>query len=124
MGDRGHIVIEQYGETAAPVVLYTHWYATELPQIVADALSHEKRWSDHEYLARIIFDELSARSSDFTGCGIGTQKHGDTWRTIVVDPNNQTVSFTDPNGFKSCPHRGLTFEFNEFVDEFLEVATI
>ena len=118
MGDRGHIVIEQYGDESTPVVLYSHWQATRLPEILADALGHQTRWGDNEYLARIIADELSANSSEFTGCGIGTSVHGDVWRVINVDPNEQEVTFTDPNDYGSDKRLGETYTFIEFVETF------
>ena len=118
MGDRGHIVIEQYGDESTPVVLYSHWQASQLPSILAEALSHEERWGDHEYLARIIFDELSACSSEFTGCGIGTEIHGDTWRVINVDPDEQEITFESGNGFASDRFSGEVYTFEEFVEEF------
>jgi len=118
MGDRGNIVIEQWGEESTPVVLYTHWQATNLPVILGEALAHQERWGDNEYLARIIADELSAISSEFTGCGIGTSVHGDTWRVINVDPNEQEVTFTDPNDYELDKHLGETYTFIEFVETF------
>ena len=121
MGDRGHIVIEQYGDESTPVVLYSHWQATRLPEILAEALSHEARWGDHEYLARIIFDELSACSSEFTGCGIGTSLHGDAWRVINVNPDEQEITFATGNGYATDEHGGDVYSFEEFVEEFIPV---
>jgi len=92
--------------------------STRLPEILAEALSHEERWGDHEYLARIIFDELSACSSEFTGCGIGTEIHGDTWRVINVDPDEQEITFESGNGFASDRFSGEVYTFEEFVEEF------
>ena len=120
MGNRGHIVIEQYGEEQQPVVLYSHWKASSLPQILADALAHEERWGDHEYLSRIIFEELSDVSSDFTGLGIGTQRHGDTWRVINVDPDEQEVYFEGGHGYSTDEYSGQTYTFEEFIDKFEE----
>ena len=118
MGDRGNIVIEQWGEESTPVVLYTHWQATNLPEILASALSHRERWTDHEYLARIIFDEISSRCSEFTGCGIGTQVHADVWRVIRVDPDEQEIEFDSGELLFADNRSGETYTFEEFIDEF------
>lgn len=114
MGDRGHIIIEQRGENE-PVVLYSHWGASGLPSLLAHALEPKKRWADHEYLARIIFDELSADANEFTGCGIGTSIHGDTWRVINVDPNKEEITFETGHGYREDPRGGQTFSFEKFV---------
>jgi hypothetical protein len=120
MGDRGHIKIEQR-DGESPVYLYAHWKATELPKILADALAHEKRWNDNEYLARIVFDELSSRCSEFTGCGISTSQHGDTWRVIKVDPQEQEVLFKKDTGYRADPRAGEHYSFEEFVENELGV---
>ena len=119
MGDRGHIVVEQYGDND-PVVLYAHWRASELPAILATALSHQERWDDPGYLARIIFDELTDHAGDFTGAGIGTEIHGDVWRVIRVDPNNKEVIFEDPNDYDRDEYSGNKYSFERFVDIFAE----
>ena len=113
MGDRGHVKIEKTG-----VVLYTHWNATELPDILATALSHEKRWHDPEYLGRIIFDHVSGRARDFTGAGIGTQTHSDAWRVLSVDCDEGTVTFEEGHGYGDDRYAGETYTFEEFVEEF------
>lgn len=120
MGNRGHIVVEQYKEEVAPVVLYSHWKANELPHILADALAHGERWGDHEYLTRIIFEEMLAGANEFTGLGIGTRRHGDAWRVINVDPNKQEVYFEGGHGYKTDKYSGQTYTFEEFVDKFEE----
>lgn len=116
MGDRGHITIEQYGDNP-PVVLYTHWHAHAIPGILANALKHEKRWGDPEYLTRIIFDELSDTASEFTGCGIGTAVHGDAWRNVIVDTDEGEIRFDDLDGWNVDERAGETYEFREFVIE-------
>lgn len=61
MGDRANVlVLDEYDETADPVVLYTHWGGYELPQALARALDSKAgrgRWSDGPYLTRIIFGD-------------------------------------------------------------------
>lgn len=120
MGDRGHVTVTNSAHWDDEVVLYAHWKASELPAIVAEALAHEQRWKDTEYLTRIIFDEISSHCSDFTGCGIGTETHGDVWRVIDVDTHERAISFRDANGYGSDPHVHETYSFTEFVAEFHE----
>ena len=115
MGDRGQVNI-------SGVYLYTHWGAYDLINDVYKALIHKKRWNDHEYLARIIFDEMkSGENNPFTGYGIGTSKHGDIWRLIKIEdksdydiiPNN-IITIIDNNNeiFKAS--------FNEFIKRYEE----
>ena len=117
MGDRGHIIV--YDWTGAPVILYSHWQAHHLPEILAEALAHRVRWRDSEYLARIIADTLSGHSNEFRGMGIGTSRHGDTWRHICVHPQQQQVIFEDPGGVVTDDHAGERYTFEGFIEEFL-----
>ena len=70
MGDRGNIFIadgEEHG-----VYLYAHWHGSVLPGILRNALRRGRdRWSDTQYLARIIFCEMIRDDVDgTTGFGI------------------------------------------------------
>jgi hypothetical protein len=93
MGDRGQVqLIGTYGSEHS-IYLYTHWGATDLENVVAEAMVRGKdRWSDDEYLNRIIFSEMIQGDvmSD-TGYGIGLSLHGDTWKLVVVNHIDQTV---------------------------------
>ena len=93
MGDRGQVeIIGTYGSEHS-IYMYTHWGATHLENVVADAMVRGKgRWSDDEYLNRIIFSEMIKDDvmSD-TGYGIGLALHGDTWKLVVVNHTDQTV---------------------------------
>lgn len=81
MGDRAQVHIEDTG-----VYLYTHWGATNLPTTVANALGRDARWNDPEYLARIIFDEMTEGShGSETGHGIGMEQHGDVYRVVHIN---------------------------------------
>lgn len=117
MGNRGQIKVEQRGDDPA-VYLYSHWNASGLPALLARALQPGERWDDHEYLARIIFDKLSADTSrDHLGVGIGTNQHGDVWRVIEVDPDEQELRFLADTGFdhQTDERAGETYSFEEFV---------
>ena len=72
------------------VFLYTHWGSGTLIKDVRKGLSQgQGRWSDPEYLARIIFDNLKNPEFDdpVTGYGISTYLHGDLdfWLEINCD---------------------------------------
>lgn len=95
MGDRGQVhILDQYRKSKG-VWLYTHWGATDLVKDVHRALSKRCRWDDDEYLARIIFDEMipvKYRGTE-TGWGIGASgPHGDEWRIVEIDCENQKVT--------------------------------
>lgn len=91
MGDRGQVYIKD-----EKVYLYTHWDATNLPQIVNRAIAKKWRWDDPEYLARIIFDEMVGKNQGGeTGYGITTHMHGDIWRLVEVDCKKQLVTVKD-----------------------------
>lgn len=93
MGDRGQVYIED-----EKVYLYTHWEAKKLPKIVGNALARKQRWDDPEYLARIIFNEMTKNDiKGELGFGIGTIKHEDIWRLITVNCENQIVRVDDNN---------------------------
>ena len=86
MGERGQIKIDK-------VYLYTHWRGFALKEILAEALSKKWRWSDKEYLTRIIFDVMTKNERDTeTGYGIGTNMHFDLgYPLLVVDVDNKIV---------------------------------
>lgn len=91
MGDRGQVEIINEGEPT--LYLYTHWGASSLEHTVADALARgENRWSDPEYLNRIIFSEMIKDDVDSeVGYGIGFFQHGDVWKLVVINHVDKTV---------------------------------
>lgn len=107
MGARAQVkVVPAYGDDA-PVFLYTHWDSYELPRIVASALdAGRSRWSDSEYLTRVIFDTMVRDASDpLTGYGIGTSEHGDNdYPPIVVNDKDGTVT-----------HEGHTTTYDAYI---------
>ena len=91
MGDRGQVFIED-----EKVYLYTHWGASELIKTVQKAIGRKQRWSDPEYLARMIFCEMvKGDEKGATGFGIGLTEHSDIWRLIKVNCAEQTISIKD-----------------------------
>jgi len=109
MGDRGQVRLVSEG--SPDIYLYTHWGATELPEVVADALKRGKgRWGDDEYLNRIIFTEMIKDDvMSETGFGIGTAEHGDVWRVVTVNHDSKTVEVTQ---FEK------TWSFDDYVTAF------
>ena len=98
MGDRANcIVTQQYPNNSskpAPVYLYTHWGGYELPAMVQKALQRKQRWNDPPYLARIIFDQMTAgEQGKVTGHGISTILCDNEHPLIVVDSAASEVRF-------------------------------
>jgi hypothetical protein len=118
MGDRGNIAINQWGKDG-PVVLYTHWSGSSIKETAARALDSKAgrtRWSDNEYLARIVFDVLTEGDhGGATGYGISTSLCDNEHPIVVIDPNSQRVAVRDEGSWKGAvgPNEGQTFE--EFI---------
>lgn len=106
MGNRGQVKIIENGQS---VFLYTHCGATQLVKDVRDALAKKERWNDAEYLARIIFDQMKHGDEGTTGFGIGVSEHGDIWRLVIVDVDNNIVEVIDNNEEK------LQETFDDFI---------
>jgi hypothetical protein len=80
MGDRAQVAIQPEG-----AFLYTHWAGFELLDVIHTALSRKQRWSDPEYLARIVFCEMvKGREDEETGYGIGTSEHRDLGYPLIT----------------------------------------
>lgn len=99
MGDRANVVslgwpIESEGNRRA-VFLYSHWGGTELPETVRKALDSgvgRRRWNDHAYLARIVFDAMQGDSrGEETGFGISTTPPDNQYDFLVLDADSQQV---------------------------------
>jgi hypothetical protein len=104
MGDRGQVKING-------VFLYTHYGATDLVDDVKRAIAKNWRWSDKEYLARIIFNEMQNGDYDTeTGFGIGTKKHSDIWRLITIKDKKIIVEDYDKKIFDGSFEDFLKFE--------------
>ena len=78
------------------VYLYKHLDGYDLENIVRKALQRKERWTDVEYLTRIIFSEMIKDDLEGSiGFGIGTTKHSDIEYLVTVNVNKQTVKVTD-----------------------------
>jgi len=109
MGDRAqvHIVAHKGKEYNHDVWLYTHWGGVSLPDVVAHAISRGERWTDAEYLTRIIFSEMIIDDiRGETGYGIGNHQHGDVYRVITVDVDEQTITV---DGWYDIPDETYSF---------------
>ena len=105
MGDRCNVVVRQESFPAADkdgnklvndVWYYMHWGGDSYVDKVKAAIRKEWRWTDHGYLARIIFDELVAGNSGTeTSFGISTQMADNEHPILVVDGPGQRVFFVD-----------------------------
>jgi len=91
MGARAQVKIEDTG-----VFLYTHWGSGEIVEDVRTVIRRGLRLSDPEYLARIVFDQMTlGRQGSETGAGIGTSQHGDIDVLVTIDTTKRTVRVDD-----------------------------
>lgn len=92
MGDRGNIVVQQ--DDGKEIYFYTHWYGSELPKILRNALDRGKdRWNDSPYLGRIIFCEMVKEDIDgLIGYGISTYEIDNNHPNLVVNAPLQKVT--------------------------------
>ena len=112
MGDSGQVLIEDIG-----VYLYTHWKASELPEIIHRAISRKQRWNHPEYLARIIFSEMTKGEEDKeTGFGIGTIEDHYSWRLVKVNCKEQWITIVD----RDKPFFG---RFEDFANNFEQMKS-
>lgn len=122
MGDRGNIVI--VGDYGKPVVLYSHWGGSELPEVAAQAIANgEERWTDSGYFARIVFDTLIGERyhGETTGYGIYAGALGDNDRSnpvIVLDCRHAVayvisealaIAFLEEGDSPRLEHGGIPF---------------
>jgi len=118
MGDRGQVRLVSEG--SPDIYFYTHWGASDLPEVVADALNRGKgRWNDDEYLNRIIFSEMIKDDViSETGFGISTSQHGDIWRLVTIHHDTKSV---EVNEIGSVTIYNV-WSFDSFIKEFASVT--
>lgn len=108
MGCRGQILIEDIG-----VYLYTHFGGDEMVNDLKKTLAMpgvRYRWRDDEYLARIIFSQMVKDDIDgTTGYGIGNSQHGDIYKLITINIENQTIEVLDV-------YNDITRKYSSFED--------
>lgn len=129
MGDRSNIVVKQ--PDGSSVWLYGHWMGEDSINIVHDVLSRKQRWSDHAYLARMLFNKMTEGSPDSeTGYGISTSMCDNEYPIIVLNPSLQTAWLEEYrwDGSKSFEVITPVVTFEEFVnassvsDDFVNLA--
>ena len=129
MGDRSNIVVKQ--PDGSSVWLYGHWMGEDSINIVHDVLSRKQRWSDHAYLARMLFNKMTEGSPDSeTGYGISTSMCDNEYPIIVLNPSLQTAWLEEYkwDGSKSFEVITPVVTFEELVnassvsDDFINLA--
>lgn len=128
MGDRANIffVDDQEGTEGRGVYMYTHWSGAALPEIVQRGLARGKpRWSDAQYLGRILFCELVADDVEGeTGFGLSTRLGDNEHAIIRVDAKRTRVSFHLPGRERDLGDDGLAaWTFGEYVRVPIEEVT-
>jgi len=117
MGDRAHLhLTRKPGEPG--IWVYTHWSGSELPKLVANALTHARsRWRDPGYGNRMVISSLIGPEDlmQETGWGIDTEPgdEGDGHRIIRIQWEPQRVFMGE--GEHPSVHLGWTFE--EFIEK-------
>ena len=91
MGVKGQVHIEDDN-----VWLYTEYEGYNVLNIVEKALRRGRsRWNNPEYLARIIFSEMTRDYIDgLEDYGIGARKHNGVEWSVGINCQNQTVTVT------------------------------
>lgn len=91
---RANVWMKSSEKSDSGVYLYTHSEGDLLPKRVQDALKAERRWSDHQYLARIIFCCMIGEGNlnGSTGFGISGQVGDGGERILQVDAGEQEVT--------------------------------
>jgi len=95
MGNRGNICMEE-GD-GKKIYFYGHWSGDGLFKILQSALKRgHSRWSDEQYLSRIIFCEMvKGDEQNLSGFGISTYVGDNEHPILVVNSSKQTVSIEE-----------------------------
>lgn len=110
MGDRGQI---EFIMEEGSLYFYTHWRASELPDLVRAALARSReRWDQPDYLTRIIVSEVMVDEiRELTGYGFALSPYVDAWRTVVINLGDNEVAVHDDDDVDSDEF----FSFEDFV---------
>ncbi len=104
MGNRANILVKE-DESDGGVYLYTHSGADELPTDLQNALIKQERWSDCQYLTRIIFDTMT-QGMQGSGIGFGIS-------SLCGDGSNRILEVNvDKN---SVSYEGKIWSFEEYI---------
>lgn len=121
MGTQAQVFMKDTG-----VYLYQHWDGYDLPNVVRRALCRNERWSDTDYLTRIIFCQMVSENNEITtatGYGISTNQKSDIEYLITLTPDKKVIvaksvydqSMTDDIKLRWTELFNGTFQ--EFVDD-------
>lgn len=113
MGDRGNIVIRHKNDE---VWLYTHWGGTEIDEVLKASLAKAPdRWTDPQYLARVVFQSLVGTNNGTTGYGISSRIHDNEHDILVADCESECVFTVKESALKDghtpekLPGKGIPF---------------
>lgn len=119
MGDRSNIVVVQ--PDTSRIYLYGHWMGEDAINITHDVLARKQRWSDHSYLARMLFSKMIEADLDSdTGYGISNTPCDNEYPIIVINPAKQTV-FIESDYWQK-PSEPITPEVS--FEEFINAASV
>ena len=90
--------------TNSGVYLYQHHDGYDLAERVQNAIKKNVRWTDEEYLTRIVFDSMKSdmeklmkekyNEEPHTGYGIGTSRHGNIEYLVEIDGDDMGEDWT------------------------------
>ncbi len=92
MGDRSNIVIENTYNTPSRVYLYGHWAGERIIKSAVHGLN-SGRATDPDYLARVVFEDMLARSEILgteTGFGISARLGDNEHPVLVISDRPKT----------------------------------
>lgn len=100
MSNPGQLVVEDVG-----IYMYTHRDADDLEEVLFSAMeAGQSRWDQPDYMAKIIFEELSAPTPKDTGAGLSSIRYQGVHRTLRVDFQEELVKmesiYTDDEGYE------------------------
>lgn len=127
MGDRGNVYItdsdpnsyqaSEFQRGSHGIYVYSHWDGHVLPRVVQVALAAARgRWSDDQYLTRILIDQITKPGRDQeTGYGIGLKMGDNSYPITVVDVGRQEVAWALAGNERNPLTWAGNISFSEFV---------
>lgn len=129
MGARGNVYItssategaqaRDFAGGARGIYVYAHWDGYALPAMTQRALRAGRgRWSDDQYLTRILIDQLTASGRDEeTGFGVGLSIGDNEYPITVVDLGRQTVAWANQGSERDPANWRRVTPFAKFVEQ-------
>ena len=109
--------------TNSGVYLYQHHDGYDLAERVQNAIKKNVRWTDEEYLTRIVFDSMKSdmeklmkekyNEEPHTGYGIGTSRHGNIEYLVEIDCTEQRIKLL--SGYGDDMGEDWTGSFEDFI---------